>query len=212
MFYSFQNQKGGVGKTTLAIHFAHALTLKDYRVLLVDTDPQGSSLDWAATREEPSPFQIMGFDRPTVHKDLSGIARDYDHVVIDSPPRVADIARSAILAADLVVIPVQPSPYDVWAANDVISIIKEALVFKENLKTVFAINRKIVNTAIGRDVAKALEEFGFPILKTHVCQRVVFAESGTNGSTVLETDPKGKAALEIWSLTKELLDYGSKRS
>lgn len=206
MIISVQNQKGGVGKTTLAVHISHALANKGALVLLVDADPQGSARDWAAARDGKPPFTVVGLDRPTIHRDLPEMAENYDHVVIDGPPRVSDLARSAIAAADLVLIPVQPSPYDVWAAQEVIDLIKEASVFKENLKSVFAINRKIVNTAIGRDVVDALSGFGIPVLRSHICQRIPFAESAATGQTVLETAPKGQATKEINALANELLE------
>ncbi len=208
MKISIQNQKGGVGKTTLAIHISHALALKGARVLLVDADPQGSARDWAAARSDKPPFSVIGLDRPTLHRDLPPLAKDYDHVVIDGPPRVSELARSAIIASDLVVVPIQPSPYDVWAADEVIKLIREASVFKENLKSVFVINRRIVNTAIGRDVGNALAEYLIPVLKTVISQRVSFAESAAIGGTVLDTDPNGAAAKEILALTEEILSLG----
>ena len=209
MIIAVQNQKGGVGKTTLAIHISYVLSSFKNRVLLIDADPQGSSRDWAAAREEQPPFSLVGLDRPTIHRDLPNLAEGYDHVVIDGPPRVTDLARSAIVAADLVVIPIQPSPYDVWAAVEVINLIKEASVFKESLKSVFVINRKIVNTAIGRDVVEALSEYSIPVAKVGVCQRVAFAESAASGQTVMELDRKSSASREITALVKELLSYGS---
>jgi chromosome partitioning protein len=210
MIISIQNQKGGVGKTTLAVHISHALALRHKPTLLLDADPQGSARDWAAAREAQPPFSVVGLDRPTIHRDLPAIAKNYAYVVIDGPPRVTELARSAIAAADLVLIPVQPSPYDVWAAQEVITLIKEASVFKENLKSVFVINRKIVNTAIGRDVTEALSGYGLPVLRSQICQRVSFAESAASGQTVLETDPNGQAAQEIQGLVNELLEvhYG----
>jgi chromosome partitioning protein len=208
MIISVENQKGGVGKTTLAIHIAQALAMSNFSVLLVDADPQGSARDWAAAREDEPAFSVIGLDRPTLHRDLPAIASNYDHVVIDGPPRVTDLARSVIIAADLVVIPVQPSPYDVWAASDVVGLIKEASVFKENLKSVFVINRKIVNSAIGRDVVDALSSYEIPVLKSAVCQRIVFAESAATGMTVLETNAKSSAAKEIKALVNELMEIG----
>lgn len=208
MIISVENQKGGVGKTTIAIHIAQALAMSNLAVLLVDADPQGSARDWAAAREDEPAFSVIGLDRPTLHRDLPAIASNYDHVVIDGPPRVTDLARSVIIAADLVVIPVQPSPYDVWAASDVVGLIKEASVFKENLKSVFVINRKIVNSAIGRDVVDALSSYEIPVLKSSVCQRIVFAESAATGMTVLETNAKSSAAKEIKALVDELMEIG----
>lgn len=150
-------------------------------------------------------FPVIALDRPTVHRDLPELALNFDHVVIDGPPRVSELARSAIIASDLVLVPVQPSPYDVWAAQEIMKLITEASVFKENLKSVFVINRKIVNTAIGRDVAEALSGFNIPVLRAAISQRVAFAESAASGRTVLETDPKGAAAKEIKALVNELL-------
>lgn len=177
-------------------------------MLLVDADPQGSARDWAATRSDKPPFSVIGLDRPTIHRDLPDMTKNYAHIVIDGPPRVAELARSAIIAADLVLIPVQPSPYDVWAAQEVVTLIKEASVFKEILKSVFIINRKIVNTAIGRDVTEALSGYGLPVLQSQVCQRVAFAESAGSGQTVLETEPNSQAAHEINALVNELFQLG----
>jgi len=133
------------------------------------------------------------------------LLRDYDVVVIDAPPRVTDIARSAILAADLVIIPVQPSPLDVWAAQDTVRLVNDAVVYKETLRSVFAINREIVKTAIGRDVSAALAGSQVPVLSSHIAQRVAFAESLANGQTVFETKTDAKAIAEIEALGTELL-------
>ena len=205
MIFGILNQKGGVGKTTLAVNLAAALTLRGGRVLLIDADPQGSALDWAAAREGDPLFAVVGLPRPTVHKEIAVVAQGYDHVVIDGPPRVTDLARSAIMASDLVLIPVQPSPYDIWAADEVVKLIAEARVYKENLKSVFAVNRKIANTAIGRDVGEALAAYEVPVLKATITQRVVFAEAVAQGKSIFEIDPNGPAALEMLAVLDELL-------
>lgn len=199
------NQKGGVGKTTLAVHIADALARKENDVLLVDADPQGSALDWAAAREGEPLFPVAGLPKPSIHKELPALAKGYDFVVIDGPPRVYDVARSAIMASDLVLIPVQPSPYDVWAAKDIVDLIHEAAVYRPKLKSAFVINRKIVNTALGRDVSDALSEYPIPVLETAICQRVALTESAAQGQTVFETAPGSSAAEEIINLTKEIV-------
>ncbi len=205
MIYSFLNQKGGVGKTTLAVNVACELAQGGVRVLVVDADPQGSALDWAAARSDrPAAVTVVGFPRATLHKDLPKMAEGYEHVVIDGPPRVTDLARSAILASDVVAIPIQPSPYDVWAAREVTALIEESKIYRETLKSVFLVNRKIVNTAIGRDVRKALQDSGSPVMDAYVTQRVVFAESAAQGLSVREVDPTSIAADEIRGVTKEL--------
>jgi chromosome partitioning protein len=137
---------------------------------------------------------------------MSAHTPHYDHIIIDSPPQVDSIARSIILAADLILIPVQPSPHDIWSASSVVELINEAGTFKENLKTAFIVNRKITNTALGRDVFTALENYPFPVLNTAVCQRVAFAESAALGQSVLETEPNGSAAREIEPITDEILE------
>jgi chromosome partitioning protein len=205
MIIGVLNQKGGVGKTTIATNLAAVCSRAGNRVLLVDADPQGSSMAWSAAREGDPLFPVVAMAKPTLHRDLPEIASDYDVVVIDGAPRVNDLGRAAILASDVVLIPVQPSPYDVWASADTVQLIREAQQFKENLKAVFVINRKIVNTAIGRDVHKALGEFEFPVLSAALCQRVIYAESAGQGLSVIETDPKSEAALELAQLAAQLV-------
>jgi len=205
MIISFLNQKGGVGKTTLALNVAGVLA-RSKKVLVIDADPQGSALDWAAARVEKPPFVVVGQPRSSIHRDIKEIGKNYQFVVIDGPPRVADLARSIIMASDLVVIPIQPSPYDVWAAGEVVNLVTEAKAFKPDLKAVFAVNRKVANTAIGRDVKKALKSFDIPVLEATVSQRVIFVDSAANGRLVTEVDETTAGAREIQTLTKEILE------
>ena len=204
MIIGVLNQKGGVGKTTIAVNIAACLAMRSKRVLLVDADPQGSSLAWSAAREAPPLFSVVGMAKPTLHREMPEIARDYDVVVIDGAPRVNDLGRAAILASDTILIPVQPSPYDVWAAADTVQLIREAQQFKDGLKAAFVINRKIANTAIGRDVANALEHFNIPVLPTALCQRVLYAESAGQGLAVAEVAPNSEAARELAALALSL--------
>lgn len=207
MIVGVLNQKGGVGKTTLSVNLAASLARGSSRVLLIDADPQGSALDWAAARQSEPLFSVVGLPRPTVHKEIAQIGHGYDHIIIDGPPRVTDLARSAIMASDVVLIPVQPSPYDIWAADEVVKLIDEAKVYNEKLKSAFVVNRKIANTAIGRDVGEALASYPIPSLTASVTQRVVFSESAAQGLAVYEIDSAGLAAGEIEALVAELMEF-----
>lgn len=198
------NQKGGVGKTTLAVHIADEISRRNHRTLLIDADQQGSALDWGAARAEDAVFSIVGLPRPTIHREIERLGQGYDVVVIDGPPRVYEVARSAIMASDIVLIPVQPSPYDVWAASEIVELVKEARIYKPQLKAAFIINRRIKNTAIGRDVTDALATYDLPALPTSVYQRVAMAESAGAGMTVFETVPESVGVKELKRLVDDI--------
>lgn len=213
MIYAFLSQKGGVGKTTLSIHLADALARRGSRVLLIDADPQQSAMKWSTFRAGENRFSVIAMAKPTLHKELPPIYADYSDVVIDGPPRVHELAKSIILAADLVLIPVQPSPPDVWATAETVDLVNEARIFKETMISVIAINRKIVNTVIGRDVREALSALNTPILGADISQRVVFAEAFATGKTVSDLDPHSLAANEVDAFVTELVrNYEQKDS
>jgi len=204
MIISLASLKGGSGKTTLSVHLAAAIAAGGRRVVLIDADPQGSASDWSAAREDTPPFPVVGMARNTLHRDLVPVLEDYDHCVIDTPPRVSALARSALLASDLVLIPVQPSSYDVWAAAETVQLISEAQGFKPEIRGAFVVNRRIPNTVIGRDVIEALQDYELPMLPTAIAQRVAYAESSA-GYTVLESAPTSSAANEVKNLAQEVL-------
>jgi len=207
MIVALLNQKGGVGKTTLALHLAGAWARQGCRVTVIDADPQGSALDWSEQRaKEGSPrlFGVVGLARDTLHREAPEIARGVDHVVIDGPPRIAGLMRSALLAADLVLVPAQPSPFDGWASGEMLNLIREARIFRPELIARFVLNRCAARTIIARETGDALAEHDPPVLAARIGQRVAFADAARTGRLVFEVDSGVAASNEITALCAEI--------
>lgn len=200
------NQKGGSGKTTIAINLAHALHRTGKKVLLVDSDPQGSARDW---NEENAGelIPVVGLDRETLPKDLQSIGMGYDWVVIDGAPQIAKLSAAAVKAADMVIIPCQPSPYDIWAAADLVDVIK-ARQDVTNGKPVaaFVVSRAIKNTKLGKEILDALEGYGLPVFKSSTTQRVAYPTTAAEGKTVF-VESESEAAKEINAVMDEMMEF-----
>ncbi len=202
MILGILQQKGGVGKTTLALNLAACYALEGFSVLLIDADPQGSALAWSSVRTKPPLFPVVGMAKPTLHQEIASVSRGYDIAIIDGAPRANQLARSAILASDFILIPATPSPFDVWASLETTTLIAEAQTLRPNIKAAFAINRKVGKTVIGRAVANAFADLPFPVLPATIAQRIAFAETAEKGLTVFEVDSAYDARLDIQNLTK----------
>lgn len=203
MIITFLNQKGGVGKTTLAINVAAALAAQSRTVLLVDADEQRSAVFWSSTRADMI-FDIVALTQPNMAIEVMKRAENYDFIVIDGPPRAADVARSCIIASDFVALPIEPSGLSTWAADLTIRQIYEAQQTKPDLRCGFVISRKIGNTVIGREIRNMVGDSGIPILDSAISNRIAFTESLTMGKTIFEYEPLGPASLEITQLTNEI--------
>lgn len=197
------NQKGGAGKTTIATHLARAYQLGGEHTILVDSDPQGSARDWAAA-SDGNPVMTVGMDRPTLDRDVRRLPADV--VVIDGAPQAAELAVSAAKAADFILIPVQPSPYDIWAASDLVDMVKQRIELTDGkLRAAFVISRAITGTNLSRDVPDALEGYGLPVLTTMIHQRQDYPKTATHGLTVFDQRSVNPAApAEVRALADEV--------
>ena len=208
------NPKGGCGKTTLATNLARALHERKYSVLIVDSDPQGSARDWHAANET-NPIPLVALDRANNLSTIRTMAGSYDHIIIDGAAKLENMLAGAIKVSDLVLIPVQPSPYDVWATSDLVDVIKARQEVTDGKpRAAFVVMRKIDRTRLGADVHAALAEYGLPVLAAEIVQRQVYPRTAAAGLTVIDgNDPKAQA--EVEELTTEvlaLLEQGNKEA
>lgn len=207
MIISIINEKGGVGKTTLSTNLARAIQLSGKRVLLIDSDPQGSLRDWHAVAGEENDLPpVVAMDRATQFKDLQTLAKGYDFTIIDGAPSVKELAVAAIKNSDLLLIPVQPSPYDIWAAESLVELVKQRIEVGAPLKAAFVISRQITGTKLSTDVREALTGYELPVLENGTYQRVSYPTTAAKGGTVFDEDGDTPAKFEMKQLAKEVLD------
>jgi chromosome partitioning protein len=194
-------QKGGAGKTTLVVHLATTLAQRGLKVALIDIDPQGSLTHWHTIREQRMGKGYTGLHFTTlsgwrVGAEVSRLRRTMDVIIIDSPPHVETEARSAIRAADLVIIPVQPSPTDLWATQATITFAKS-----EKIPVRTVMNRVNPASKILATIRAELPE----LTDATLGNRVGFASSLLEGKGVVEVDPRSAASLEIRALAEEII-------
>lgn len=208
MIISILNQKGGVGKTTLTVNLARYFTKKGCKTLLVDSDMQGSALNWHE-RSNGTLLEMTCIYKNTFENDIKKFIDMYDYILIDGVPRVSPLTVCALNCSDVTLIPVTPSPYDIWAAEELVRHAKDrSRVTRGEFKSAFVISRKIVNTKIGNDIEEKLNEMGLPVFNAGTCQRVDYATSVEKGITVLDQEYSGTQAYqEIQTIGNELEEF-----
>ncbi|PLR37576.1 chromosome partitioning protein ParA [Chimaeribacter coloradensis] len=199
---SFLNGKGGVGKTTTSINIATCLARQGHKVVMVDTDPQGSISNWY--EEEKCLFDLAEAASEkevyTVRKQL----KEYDYVVIDGAAAISAISSAAVMVSDLVLIPVTPSPLDFAACGAILAVVEA----RENLQPIiarFLITKKVASAKMLDVLKESIADTGVPALKTGTTQRQVYIRTMLDGGTVFDTTD-GNAKGEIEIMTKEILE------
>lgn len=196
-------QKGGAGKTTMAVQLATTFLSQGYKVATLDIDPQASLTQWYAQRSATLRDKNMlvhspaaGWRLPT---EVDRLAREFDIVIIDSPPHTQTEAKTAIRAADMVLIPVQPSPVDIWATKPTLQ-----LAANERVPVLLILNRVPKRSNLARSMADKLAEYGAEIAETQLSNRVRYAESLQHGLGVVEMGQSNPAVPEMQALCEEV--------
>lgn len=202
------NQKGGAGKTTLAMLLAGSLADAGHRVLVADADPQNTARHWAGMGAGfPAEVEDFSDHAGKLHKALRKRCEDYDYIVIDSPPAAAaPVTQSALRVADLALVPVIPSPLDLWASLRIREAITQARERNPALLARLVVNQAQPNTLLAREVLGMLPEFGIPLLAASLKGRTVYRQCAALGSSLAGLGSRaGVAALEMQALTREIV-------
>jgi chromosome partitioning protein len=205
------NQKGGCGKTTITMQLAGSLCRRNHRVLIVDADSQGSATRWAASARDghkfPATVAGLAAAGARIHREIEKYVDVYDAILIDCPPGMESvIPQSALLVADLALVPVIRSPLDLWSSAGIVQLIENARVVNEELRVLLVLNQWHPNRLLAKDTAEVLGSFGLPIAQQRIADREVYRQCSMYGMTVHDMGPRAEVAVqEMEILTNEIL-------
>jgi chromosome partitioning protein len=202
---TISQQKGGTGKTTLAVHLALAFVkYHNLKVAIIDTDPQGSLGKWFMIRtEKKNSDNNLTFKTASLwgaQYESKTLKNDHDIVIIDTPPKIESDARPAIEAADLVLIPMSASHVDFWATGAIADIAKKA-----NKKILIQINRSSQRSKLITKTNDFIKSLDLLSTNTIIGNRQIYASSMGEGKTAVEKQKKGLAVEEIKNLSEQIL-------
>lgn len=207
MIVALLNQQGGLGKTTLALHLAGVWACQGQRVAVIDADPDGCAVEWSVLRAQealPSRFAVIAIARDTLHRELPTITRDVDRAIIDGPSHIEAITRYALMAADFVLVPVQPPPFQGLAFVETLRLANGIMTVRPQLRIRLVLNRCNARASVTRDLTQALAEYDPPALTSAITERAVFADAMQSGRLVFELPHSRAAVQEITALAAEV--------
>jgi chromosome partitioning protein len=204
MIISVVNQKGGVGKTTIAINIGIGMARRNYKVGFLDTDPQGTASQWQSIEGNVA-FEVRRHPSRVSTGEIMDVEQNHGVLIIDTPPAIGEITQSVLELSDLAIIPLAPSVLDIWSSRTTIGMIEEAKKVNPKLEGRLLVSRKIPRTRLGRDGREAIAALEMQVFETEISQRIAYVESMIAGVSVFQYAPRSDASQEIENLCEEVV-------